>query len=227
MLSVIVENMLSKATMKQKTAATLGRPSLGRPREFDRDAALQIAVKLFCKHGYEGVSIADLTQAMKISPPSLYAAFGDKETLFREALECYQKRPGLPHIEPSGPVRDRVRELLRDTVRAATDPGYPAGCMVASGMLNCGAEYESLAGTLSAIRNGRCKEFEFHLREAVARRELPADADIPAIGRYIAALVQGISVQAKDGATQAELYAMVDIAMQCWPASPMPAKQGS
>jgi AcrR family transcriptional regulator len=215
--------MLTKATMKQKTAATLSRPNLGRPREFNRDAALEIAVKLFCKHGYEGVSIADLTQAMKISPPSLYAAFGDKEALFREALDYYQKRPDLPHFEHAGPIRDKVRELLRDTVRATTDSGYPAGCMVSAGMLNCGAEFEALAGTLTEIRNGRCKEFEGHLREAVARGELPGDADIPALGRYIAALIQGIAIQAKDGAAQAELYALVDIAMQCWPASPMPA----
>jgi AcrR family transcriptional regulator len=219
------EKRLSMQIMKQKTAVTLGRPSLGRPREFDREAALQIAVKLFCKHGYEGVSIADLTQAMKISPPSLYAAFGDKESLFREALKYYQNRPDLPHIEASGPIRDKVRELLRDSVRAATGLGYPAGCMLAAGMINCGAEFESLAGTLTEIRNRRCKEIEAHLAQAVARRELPADADIPAIGRYISALIQGIAIQAKDGATPAELYALVDVAMQCWPGSPMPAKQ--
>jgi AcrR family transcriptional regulator len=206
--------------MKQKTAATLGRP-----REFDREAALQTAVKLFCKHGYEGVSIADLTYAMKISPPSLYAAFGDKESLFREALSYYQNRPDLPHIEASGPIRDKVRELLRDTVRAATGSGYPAGCMLAAGMINCGAEYEALAGTLTEIRNRRCKEIEAHLTQAVARRELPCDADIPAMGRYISALIQGIAIQAKDGASETELFALVDVAMQCWPSSPMPAKQ--
>lgn len=209
--------------MKQKTAIALGRPSLGRPREFDREAALQTAVKLFCKHGYEGVSIADLTQAMKISPPSLYAAFGDKEALFREALACYQKRPDQPHIEPVGPIRDRVRELLRDTVRAATGSSYPAGCLIAAGMVNCSAEYELLAGTLTEIRNSRCKEIEGHLREAVRRRELPSDADIPAFSRYIAALIQGIAIQAKDGASPDELYALVDFAMRCWPASPVSA----
>ncbi len=219
--------------MKQKTAAALRRPSLsrprlgpprlGRPREFDRDAALQIAVNLFCKHGYEGVSIADLTQAMKISPPSLYAAFGDKQALFREALASYQTRPDQPHIACDGPIRDRVRQMLRQTVRAAAaGAAVHAGCLVAAGMVNCAAEHESLAGTLTEIRNGRCKEFEGHLREAVARGELPKDADIPAISRYIAALIQGIAIQAKDGATEAELYALVDIAMQCWPASPMP-----
>src|ERR1700710_2865629 len=111
--------------MTQKTATALGRP-----RGFDREAALQIAVKLFCKHGYEGVSIADLTTAMNISPPSLYAAFGGKEALFREALELYQQRPDLPHLACTGSVRDQIKALLYDTVRAATDPDFPAGCMV-------------------------------------------------------------------------------------------------
>jgi AcrR family transcriptional regulator len=204
--------------MTQKTATALGRP-----RGFDREAALQIAVKLFCRHGYEGVSIADLTHAMNISPPSLYAAFGGKEALFREALACYQSRPNLPHIGECGPIRNQVREFLLDAVRAATDPNYPAGCMVAAGMLNCGAEYASLAGTLTEIRNSRCKEFEVHLHAAAARGELSGDADIPAISRYISALVQGIAIQAKDGASQQELYGLVDIAMQCWPSSPIAA----
>ena len=122
--------------MKQKTA-TIGRPHLGRPREFDREDALQIAVKLFGKYGYEGVSIADLTQAMNISPPSLYAAFGSKEALYLEALESYQQHKNQLHIENPGSFRDQLEVLLRDTVRAATEPGYPAGCMVVAGMLNC------------------------------------------------------------------------------------------
>ncbi len=210
--------------MKQKTAS-FRRPGLGRPRAFDREAALQIAVKLFCKHGYEGVSIADLTHAMNISPPSLYAAFGGKEALYREALACYQARPDLPQITSSGPISERVRQLLRDTVRCATDASYPAGCMVTAGMLNCGAEYEALAETLTELRNGRCKEFEDQLKQAVARGELSGDADLPAISRYIAALIQGIAIQAKDGATQTELYALVDIAMQCWAGWLSPAKQ--
>lgn len=205
--------------MKQKTALALGRSSLGRPRAFDRDEALQIAVKLFCKHGYEGVSIADLTHAMNISPPSLYAAFGGKEALYREALAAYLQRTDLPHIENQGAIRDQVEILLRDTVRAATDPSYPAGCMVTAGMLNCGAEYQALAGTLTALRNDRCEEFACHLRQAVARGELPPNTDTDATSRYIAALIQGIAIQAKDGASQAELFALVDVAISHWPAA--------
>jgi len=207
--------------MKQKTAIigrpSDGRPHLGRPREFDRDAALQIAVKLFCEHGYEGVSIADLTHAMNISPPSLYAAFGGKEALYREALASYQTHKNRLHIENPGSIREEIDTLLRDTVRAATEPGYPAGCMVVAGMLNCAAEYQSLASTLTELRNARCKEFTGKLQHAIASGELPPDTDTEAMSRYLTALIQGIAIQAKDGATQAELFALVDIAMSHWP----------
>jgi AcrR family transcriptional regulator len=204
--------------MKQKTA------TIGRPREFNREEALQIAVKLFCKHGYEGVSIADLTHAMNISPPSLYAAFGGKEALFREALALYLERKGLPHLEEGGSVRDQVEALLRDMVRATTEPGYPAGCMVAAGMIHCGAEYQSLASTLTELRNARCKEFAYNLKRAVALGELPPGTDTEAMSRYLAALIQGIAIQAKDGATPDELFALVDVAMSHWPASPSTRK---
>jgi AcrR family transcriptional regulator len=204
--------------MKPRTALALGRSGLGRPREFDRDAALQIAMKLFCEHGFEGVSIADLTQAMNISPPSLYAAFDSKEALYRQALALYLQRTDLPHIETRGAIRDQVATLLRGAVRAATDPGYPAGCMITAGMLNCGAEYQALAATLTKLRNDRRQEFACHLRQAVARGELPPDTNTDAASRYIAALIQGIAIQAKDGASQAELFAMVDVAISHWPA---------
>lgn len=200
--------------MSQKTA------TIGRPREFDREAALQIAVKLFFKHGYEGVSIADLTQAMNISPPSLYAAFGGKEALYREALDAYLRRKSLAPMENAGCIRDKVETLLRETVRAVTEPGYPAGCMVVGGMLYCAAEHESLASTLTELRNARCKEVAAMLEQAVATGELPPETDPVAISRYLGALIQGIAIQARDGATQEELFALVDVAMSRWPASP-------
>ena len=210
--------------MKQNAASVAqagvspSRP--GRPREFDRCEALQIAVKLFCQHGYEGVSIADLTQAMNISPPSLYAAFGSKEALYREALSSYQQRRNPWNIENAGSIRDQVAALLRDTVCAVTDSSHPAGCMVVAGMLNCAAENQSLARTLSDLRNAQCKGFAEHLQAGLKNGELPPDTDIAALGRYLTALVQGIAIQAKDGATRAELLALVEVAMTHWPASP-------
>ena len=195
------------------------KPSLsaGRPREFDRDEALCIAMKLFCKHGYEGVSIADLTAAMNISPPSLYAAFGAKEALFREALDLYMQRPDLPHLACTGPVRDQVKALLYDTVRAATDPDYPSGCMISAGMLTCRAEHEELADRIADLRSARSALIAQHMRDAVLAGELPADTDTQAIGRFVMALAQGIAIQAHDGATAAELFALVDVALQAWP----------
>lgn len=198
--------------MKQKTISTAGRP-----RAFNRDEALHVAMKLFCKHGYEGVSIADLTAAMNISPPSLYAAFGGKEALFREALALYQKRPDLPHLACSGSIRERIKALLYDTVRAATDPDFPAGCMVSAGMLTCRPEHEDLAGSIAGLRTARCDMIAQHLQDAVATGELPPSADTKAIGRYIMAIAQGIAIQAHDGAPAPELFALVDVALHHWP----------
>jgi TetR/AcrR family transcriptional regulator, copper-responsive repressor len=188
----------------------------GRPREFNRDAALLIAMKLFCKHGYEGVSIAELTAAMNISPPSLYAAFGSKEGLFREALALYTQRPDLPHFGEASCIREQMKTLLYDTVRAATDPDF-AGCMVSAGMLACKPEHEELAESIADLRIARCDMVKQHLQDAVASGQLPPDADTQAIGRYIMALAQGIAIQAHDGAPAAELYALVDVALQSWP----------
>jgi AcrR family transcriptional regulator len=192
-------------------------PHAGRPREFDRAAALHTAMKLFCKHGYEGVSIADLTAAMNISPPSLYSAFGSKEALFREALALYQQRPDLPQLETNGSVRDQLKALLYDTVRAATDPDFPAGCMVSAGMLACRPEHEELAGSIAELRTARCNMVAQHLADAVASGELAPDTDTQAIGRYIMAVAQGIAIQAHDGAPPAELFALVDVALRNWP----------
>jgi AcrR family transcriptional regulator len=189
----------------------------GRPREFDRDVALHTAMKLFCKHGYEGVSVADLTAAMNISPPSLYAAFGGKEALFREALALYTKRPDLPHLGETGGIREQLKALLYDTVRAATDPDYPAGCMVSAGMLACRPEHEDLAESIADMRTARCEMVRQHIEEAVASGELPPQTDTQAIGRFVAAMAQGIAIQAHDGAPEAELYAMVDFALKSLP----------
>lgn len=192
-------------------------PTAGRPRAFDRDEALQVAMKLFCKHGYEGVSIADLTTAMNISPPSLYAAFGAKEALFREALALYQKRPDLPQLAGCGSIGEQIKALLYDTVRAATDPNFPAGCMVSAGMLACRPEHEELAESVAGLRMAKCDMIASHLQAAVGSGELPPDADTKALGRYVMAVAQGVAIQAHDGAAADELFALVDVALRNWP----------
>lgn len=206
---------MSKATqgrlMKQETPAPVGRP-----REFDRDAALRTAMKLFGKYGYEGVSISELTRAIGIVPTSLYAAFGSKEMLYREALALCLQSLNLPNLISDNPVRAWVLTLLRDTVRDATDPDYP-GCMVTIGMVNCGAEHGALVSMVAAMRNEYIEKISVNLIRAAPRSELPVCADEQTLGRYILALMQGIALQARDGATSEELLNVVDFALQSWP----------
>ena len=198
--------------MKQSTSV------LGRPREFDREGALRTAMKLFCRHGYEGVSISDLTRTLGIAPTSLYAAFGNKEMLYREALALFLNRPTRPHLNEDGAVHAEILSMLQDVVRAETDPDYP-GCMVTLGMLNSGTEHCALAETVAGLRTKSCQQIIAYLGRAQVRGELPAGTDTRAMGRYISALMQGIAVQAHDGATPEELLGLVDIAMQSWPTS--------
>ena len=197
--------------MKQKNSL-----SLGRPREFDRDEALQKSVTLFRKYGYDGVSISDLTRTIGITPTSLYAAFGNKENLYREALALYRKRSSLPNLDQDGSVAERVRALLMDTVRAVTDPDAP-GCMVTLGMLTHSAKQGLLAEMVGGLRYESLKKVISFLDYAVAHGELSSDEDIQSLGRYVIALMQGIAIQAHDGANPVELFRLVDIAMRTWP----------
>jgi AcrR family transcriptional regulator len=189
----------------------------GRPRGFNRDAALATAMRLFWRHGYEGVSIADLTQAIGIAPPSLYAAFGSKAELYREVLELYQRRPtggATVTFQQDGPIAERVDALLRNAVRAVTDPDYPAGCMVTSGLLVCGPEHADLADAIADLRKARCAAITERLQRAIDAGELPAEPPAPARARYLCAVMQGIAIQARDGASAEDLHGIVDLAMR-------------
>ena len=195
--------------------------SPGRPRGFDRDEALRIALRLFWRHGYEGVSIADLTQAMGINAPSLYAAFGNKAALYREVLALYRNRPGAqgaPALREDDPVRDGIEAMLRNAVRSATDPSTPGGCMITTGLLTCGAEHASLAGMVAAMRAERLAAVTKRLQRAVEAGELPPGTDVAALTRYVIAVMQGVCILARDGASADEMHAVVDIAMRTWPA---------
>jgi TetR/AcrR family transcriptional regulator, copper-responsive repressor len=200
--------------MEGKSAATIGRP-----RGFDRDAALRIALELFWRHGYEGVSISDLTKAMGIAPPSLYGTFGSKAGLYREALKLYQQRSTASAIEAfqqDGPVREMIDAMLRNTVRATTDPSHPPGCMITTGLLSCGSEIAELADTIAALRAVRRTAITDRLQRAIDVGDLPAGSDASGMARYLCAVMQGISIQARDGASAEQLHAIVDMTMQNW-----------
>jgi AcrR family transcriptional regulator len=198
----------------------------GRPRAFDRDEALMRATMVFWKHGYDATSVAQLTEAMGIGAPSMYAAFGDKRALFEEALLYYMKTYGSfmgrlfeePFEAPS--VRAALAQLLRDAAAMFTSPDHPRGCMLITAATNCAPESATIAKRLRELRASTVRALEARIAGAIARGELPADADARALALYVSTVLQGLSAQARDGATRAELDAIVDTAMRAWPRRP-------
>jgi len=203
-------------TMKKTT-----QPSArGRPRTFDRDAMLAKALELFWEHGYEGVSIARLVEAMGIAPPSLYSAFGSKEALYREALELYLSGPGsfiARALAEETTAKAVVRRILREAAQLFTAKSHPRGCFVASGELDCAPENQELAHCVAALRTASLEALTQRLIRARKEGELPAGADVKSIARFYGAIIQGMSVQARDGATAAELTNIAEIALRAWP----------
>ncbi|CAH2601829.1 TetR/AcrR family transcriptional regulator [Rhodovastum atsumiense] len=179
----------------------------GRPWSFDRERAIEIAMRLFWRHGYEGVSVGDLTKAIGIAPPSLYAAFGSKAGLYQDALARYEALFGsldVAAIDAATTPADAVRRLLEAAVRAVTHPDREPGCMISSGMIACHPEHAILARDVAARRDA--------MRERIARMLRPcagADAVRP-LARHLVAVMQGISIQARDGATPAELQEIIE-----------------
>ena len=192
----------------------------GRPREFDVDEALDKALIVFWQRGFEGASVSDLTEAMGINRPSLYAAFGNKETLFRKALDRYAEMgPGaVLHKAMQEPTARRVVEvLLRSAAECLTDPCHPAGCLAVQGALSCGEASEVIKKELIARRCAGEAELRQRLDRAKSEGDLPADSDPEALARYVSTLLQGMSVQAAGGASRHELLAVADLALKCWP----------
>ncbi|MET0674455.1 MAG: TetR/AcrR family transcriptional regulator [Bradyrhizobium sp.] len=190
----------------------------GRQPTFDRDEALDTALELFWRHGYEGVGIADLTAAIGIAPASLYHAFGSKADLYREVLRRYGAGGITPqeiNNAPSG--REAVRQMLDRGIAAVTAPGKPLGCMVSSGMLMTSPENADLAAELRAIRAASRQALQRRIARDVDEGILPATTNAAALARFYATVLQGLSVQALDGAAPAELRQVAASALQAWP----------
>lgn len=192
----------------------------GRPREFDTEDALDAALHVFWRQGYEGTSLTDLTEAMGISRPSLYAAFGNKEELFRRALDRYAEQgPGAIQREAlAEPTARKVAErLLRSAAEALTDPANPPGCLAVQGALTCGDAAESIKNELCSRRaNGEAALAERFAR-AKAEGDLCKDTDPVSLARFVVTITQGMSVQAAGGAARADLMNVVDMALMAWP----------
>ncbi|MFI6576736.1 TetR/AcrR family transcriptional regulator [Nocardiopsis sp. NPDC050513] len=194
----------------------------GRPRGFDRDTALEQAMFLFWEHGYDAVSVRDLTQAMGVAPASLYAAFTDKPTLFEEAVDVYARRYGTyiqEAIECEPTAYRAVRRLLTRYVAHQTDPGRPAGCLILNGATGNTASPESVSTGLRARRAHTADRVEGMIRADIERGDLPPGTDARALASFFLTVWQGLSRLALDGYGHRELEGVVSTAMTAWPAT--------
>lgn len=192
--------------------------AMGRPRTFDVDKALDSALLVFWKKGYEGTTLPDLTEAMGINRPSLYAAFGNKENLFRKALDRYSEKGAFFQEALNEPTSYKVVEkLLYGAADIMTEPGNPRGCLAVQGALACGEEADPIRQELIARRAEKEKALRDRFKRAKKEGDLPADADPTALARFVATFANGMSVQAAGGATRKDLRKVVEIALQCWP----------
>ncbi|MET0137418.1 MAG: TetR/AcrR family transcriptional regulator [Sphingobium sp.] len=192
----------------------------GRPVTFDRLAALDAATSLFWRYGYDGTSLAMLTAALGCTPPTIYAAFGSKEGLYKEVVERYRRRGAASpaHRPKAASAYAMVERYLRAVAHQFTDAQGPKGCMVGTGALQCAPGNEAIATYASNARLDGLRLFAARVEEAKRQGELPEDANADAIARFYVAVVQGMSVQAIDGADRAQLDALVDMALAAWPA---------
>jgi AcrR family transcriptional regulator len=191
---------------------------LGRPRGFDLDEALERAMRVFWKQGYEGASLADLTGAMGITKTSMYAAFGNKEQLFRKALERYKEGPAAYATraleEPT--ARAVAEALLRGAARTTTLPETFAGCLAVQGALASSDSNRSAHDVLVDWRNGVGVQLEERFQRAVDEGDLPSDADPKQLARYLLTVAFGIAVQAANGLGHEELEEIVDTTLRTW-----------
>ncbi len=197
----------------------------GRPRTFDPDAALETAMRLFWEHGYEATSLAQLTEAIGVSAPSLYAAFGDKETLFLRAVERYQARGGDQTQALFGEAktaREAVARTLLESAIRLTDPKYPRGCMVVLSAISVSEEAASVQKELMKCRSGWEKEMKRRIERGVKDGDVPQSVNAGALASFYMAVLQGMSLHAKDGASRERLKEIGEAAMGAWPPGKAP-----
>ncbi|WP_280315948.1 TetR/AcrR family transcriptional regulator [Nocardia abscessus] len=189
----------------------------GRPRSFDRGAALDKAMRLFWERGYEATSIGDLTAAMGIGAPSLYAAFGDKKTLFAEVVASFGARYGgfvARALAEERTADAAVRRILREAATEYTRPDCPHGCLVNSAGVN--TTTAEIADLLRDMRNRNIDAFAARIQADIAAGVLPRHLDARTQARYVGTVMQGMSQAARDGASRAELEQVAELALRGW-----------
>lgn len=191
----------------------------GRPREFDVDRALAAALRVFWSKGYEGASLTDITEAMGITRPSLYAAFGNKEALFRQALDLYE-REKLAYVEEAlkaTTARGVAERLLRGALEHQASEGEPKGCLRVISSVACGVEAESIRKEVIARRASSGRALVERFRRAKAEGDLPDGIEPDGLAAYLSAILQGFSIKAGEGASRADLERLVETSLAVWP----------
>jgi AcrR family transcriptional regulator len=194
----------------------------GRPRSFDTEQALERAMKVFWRLGYEGASVAELTRAMGIASPSLYAAFGSKDQLFKAVLDHYtaKREARLAEVLRAPTAREAVASLLAGLIDLMTDPEEPPGCLLLQGGLSCGLATQDIPQELARRRAVLEDALRTRFAAAQGAGELPPDSDPAALARFFATMCNGIAVQAASGADRAQLQGVAALALKAWPDPP-------
>ncbi|MEI9415969.1 TetR/AcrR family transcriptional regulator [Mesorhizobium sp. Cs1321R2N1] len=196
------------------------KPRGGRPRAFDPDRALDAAMHLFWEHGYEATSLAMLREAMGLTPPQIYNAFTDKETLFRRALTRYHETEigfALEALSALVSTGEAMRRLLLGAAEAYSRPGKPGGCLFVSGALAASPQAQAIADELKAYRKASEAAIAARLAKGKAEGDVPENLSVEGFAKYIAGVMNGMSIQARDGASVEELRIMARTALAALP----------
>ena len=196
--------------------ATINR---GRPREFCIDTALAAALRVFWSKGYEGASLSELTEAMGVTRPSLYAAFGNKEALFRKALDLYEREKlAFMSAALEAPTARGVAErILTNALAMQTSSCGPRGCLSVISSVACGAEAESIKAEVVARRASSEAALRERFERARTEGDFAADVEPAALVRYLMTILQGMAVQAGSGVPRESLEQLVATTLSLWP----------
>lgn len=206
--------------VKTKDSEVSNEKPKGRPRSFDRDRALIRALDIFWRKGFEPASVAELCAAMEINPPSLYSAFGNKAKLFLEAVSYYERvywKSTWERLEEEPDITQAIDNFFSEAADILLSPSAPCGCMVVLAAINVSQESTDVVEVVSVLRQEGKDLFEKRLRRAVTEKQLPSDTGTAALATVLNTLLEGMSIEAKDGATSESLSATGQFASRLLP----------
>lgn len=202
------------------------RRGKGRPRSFDRDKALYRALHVFWQRGYEPASISELCQAMEINPPSLYSAFGNKAKLFLEAVNFYEKaywETPSKKLMADPDIYRGIEVFFREAAHILLSPNAPCGCMVVLAAINVSEDAEEISGAIKELRMATKNMFAELFQRGIDDGQLPQNMDVTALAGAFNTMLEGLSIQARDGLSQAELERISSHAVRLLPKRQPPA----